>query len=234
MREGGKILASIMEEVKKNVSPGITTDKLNQVAEGLVFKFGKPSFKGYNNFPATLCTSINEEIVHGVPSSRKLKEGDIISLDLGLFYKGYHTDMAVTVPVGNVSPEFLRLIMVSKKALKRGLKKAKEGSTFGDIGNTIERYVNSQGLDIVNNLCGHGIGKDLHEEPEIPNYGKRNTGSKIEKGMVFCIEPMISMFGSEIKLAEDGYAYKTTNNSISAHYEHTVAITDKGAEIITN
>jgi methionyl aminopeptidase len=234
MREGGKILAEIMEKVKKRVYPGTATIELNHLAEDLVFKFGKPSFKGYNGFPSTMCISINEEIVHGIPSKRILKEGDIVSLDLGIFYKGFHTDMAVTVPVGKVNEDASRLIRVTKKALKRGLKKSYQGSYFGDIGNTIERYIDSQGMKIIKNLCGHGIGKELHEEPEILNYGKRRSGPEIKKGMVFCIEPMISMTSEEIEITENRYTYKTKDNSWSAHFEHTIVVTDNGPEIITS
>ncbi len=233
IREGGKILAGVMEELKKEVFPGKKTIELNRLAESLLLKYGKPSFKNYHGFPASLCVSINEEIVHGIPSERKLKQGDIVSLDLGLFYKNFHTDMAITVPVGKVDPEFSRLIMVSKKAFKRGFKKAREGNTFGDIGNTIQRYVESQKLSVVENLCGHGIGKNLHEEPGIPNYGSRKKGHEIKKGMVFCIEPMVSMGSWEIELMENNQTFKTKDNSLSVHFEHTVALTDNGPEIIT-
>ncbi len=234
MREGGKILAEIMGKIRDQVVSGVTTIELNQFAEDLVFKFGKPSFKGYNNFPSIMCISVNEEIVHGIPSDRILEEGDIVSLDIGIFYKGFHTDMAITVPVGKADDDSLRLIRVTKKALKRALKKSYEGSYFGDIGNTIERYIDSQEMKIIKNLCGHGIGRELHEEPEILNYGKRRSGSEIKKGMVFCIEPMISMTCEDIELMKNGYTYKTKDNSRSAHFEHTIAITDKGPEILTS
>jgi len=194
MTEGGKMLAKIMKELKEKVEPGIATEELNRVAETLILKYGgKPNFKGYNGFPAALCTSVNEVIVHSVPSQYKLKEGDILSLDLGLVYKGFHTDMAITVPVGKISPEAQRLVRVGKKSLKRGIKKVRPGNTFGDIGNTIQRYIEGQGFGVVRDLCGHGIGKELHESPKIPNYGKRKTGQEIKEGMVFCIEPMVTI-----------------------------------------
>jgi len=234
MREGGRILAKIMKELEKEVRPGITTKELENKAEELILKYGAtPSFKGYQNYPATLCTSINEEIVHVVPSERILKEGDIISLDLGIFYKGFHTDMALTLPVGEVDPEVRRLIRVTKKALKRGIKKAKPGNTFGDIGNTIQRYIESQGFNVIRDLAGHGIGKELHEEPQILNYGKRKKGAKIKEGMVFCIEPMVSMGDWRIKKTKDGFGYKTADNSLSCHFEHTIAITKEGPQILT-
>jgi len=234
MREGGRILAKVMKELEKEVRPGITTKELDNKAEELILKYGAtPSFKGYQNYPATLCTSINEEIVHVVPSERILKEGDIISLDLGIFYKGFHTDMALTLPVGEVDPEVRRLIRVTKKALKRGIKKAKPGNTFGDIGNTIQRYVESQGFNVIRDLAGHGIGKELHEEPQILNYGKRKKGAKIKEGMVFCIEPMVSMGDWRIKKTRDGFGYQTADNSLSCHFEHTIAITKEGPQILT-
>ena len=232
--EGGKILAKIMKELIKRIKTGITTLELNRVAETLIFKSGgKPSFKGHEGFPATLCTSINEEIVHAVPSNRVLKEGDIISLDLGVFYNGFHTDMAITIPIGKVAPEILRLIRVTKKALKRGIKKARPGNTFGDIGNTVQRYVESLGFNVVRELCGHGIGKELHEEPKILNYGKRHSGPEIKEGMIFCIEPMVTVGDWKIKKSKDGFGYETQDGSLSAHFEHTIAVTKSGTKILT-
>lgn len=234
MAEGGKILAGIVRELEEKVKPGITTKELDRVAETLILKSGgKPSFKGHQGFPATLCTSINEEIVHAVPSERKIKEGDILSLDLGMEYKGYHSDMAITVPVGKVSPETQRLIRITKKALKRGIKKARVGNTFGDIGNTIQRYVETQGFNVVKELCGHGIGKEIHEDPQILNYGKRKTGPKIKEGMVFCLEPMITVGDWNIKKGRDGCVFETADGSLSCHFEHEVAITKDGVKILT-
>ena len=243
MVEGGKILARIMKELEKKVRPGITTKELDRLAESLILKSGgKCSFKGYEGFPNCLCTSINEEIVHALPSERKLREGDILSLDLGLFYKGFHTDMAITVPVTKAyrgsppvsfNPEALRLIRVTKKALKRGIKKARIGNTFGDIGNTIQRYVESQGFNVVRDLCGHGIGKEVHEEPKILNYGKRRTGPEIKEGMVFCIEPMVTVGDWHIKRTKNGFGYQTEDGFLSAHFEHTLAATKNGCQILT-
>ncbi len=235
MAENGKILASIMEELKKRVEPGISTQELNRVAETLILNSGgKPSFKGYEGFPATLCTSINEEIVHGAPSERKLKQGDILSLDIGIKFNGFHTDMAITLPVGEIDPETRRLVRITKKVLKIGIKKAKIGNTINDIGNTIQRYVESQGFNVVRDLCGHGIGKELHEEPKILNYGKRHTGFKIKQGMVFCLEPMVTMGDWKIKKTKNGFGYQTVDGSLSAHFEHTIVITKKGPKILTN
>ncbi len=234
MTEGGRILAGIIKELEKMIKPGITTKELDRLAESLILKSkGKCSFKGYGGFPACLCTSINEEIVHSLPCKRILKEGNIISLDIGMLYKGFHTDMAITVSVGKVIPEVQRLIRVTKKALKRGIKKAKPGNTFGDIGNTTQRYVESQGFNVVRDLCGHGIGKKLHEEPQILNYGKRRTYSEIKEGMVFCLEPMVTMGDWKIKKSKDGYGFATADNSLSAHFEHTIAMTKDGVKILT-
>jgi len=235
MAEGGKILAKIAGELVKRVQPGITTKELDRVAETLIFKYkGKPSFKGYEGYPKTLCVSINEELVHCPPSERKLKKGDILSLDIGMLYKGFHSDMAFTLPVGKVSLEAQRLIRVTKKSLKRGIKKTKVGNTFGDIGNTIQRYVESQGFNVVRELCGHGIGRELHEEPRILNYGKRDSGPKIKEGMVLCLEPMVTIGDWKLKKTKDGFGFQTQDSSLSAHFEHTIAVTKKGPKILTN
>ncbi len=234
MGEGGKILASIMKELAAMVKPGITTKEVDKMAEHLVFKNGvKASFKNYNGFPATICASVNEDIVHGLPSNRILQEGDIFSIDMGIIYKGYHSDMAVTVPVGEISEEAARLIRVTKKSLKRGIKKVRAGVTFGDVGNTIQRYIEDQGFGVVRDLCGHGIGKELHEDPQVSNYGKRKSGPVIKEGMVFCIEPMVTVGDWRIKKSKDGYGYQTNDGLLSAHFEHTIAVTKKGIKILT-
>jgi len=234
MQESGRILATVLKEVKKQVKPGITTIELDRATEDLILKHGaKPGFKGYDGFPYSLCASVNEEIVHGLPSGRVLKEGDIIGLDLGVLYKGYYSDMAVSVPVGKVSFSAKRLIQVTKKALKRGIKKAKIGNTLGDIGNTIQRYVDGQGFGIVRDLCGHGIGRDLHEDPKIPNFGKRDSGEKLVEGMVICIEPMLTAGDWRLIKSKDGFGYSTKDGSLSAHFEHTIAITKNGPIVLT-
>jgi len=234
MAEGGKILARIMKELEKEVRPGVKTLELNRLAESLILKSGgKPSFKGYNRYPAALCTSVNEEIVHVIPSDRILKEGDMLSLDLGIFYQGFHSDMAITVPVGKIDLETARLIRVTKKALKRGIKKIRPGNTLGDIGNTIQRYVENQGFNVVRDLCGHGIGRELHEEPKILNYGRRKTGDEITEGMIFCLEPMVTVGDWKIKKTKDGFGYQTADGSLSCHFEHTLAVTSNGCKILT-
>jgi methionyl aminopeptidase len=234
MAEGGRILAKIMKELEKKVKPGIITKELDRLAEELVLKSGgKCSFKNYQNFPSCLCTSINEEIVHSVPSKRKLKNGDIISLDLGILYKGFHIDMAITLPVGKVEPGVLRLIQVTKKALEIGIKKIRPSNTFGDIGNVIQEYVESQGFNVVRDLCGHGIGKEIHEEPKILNYGKKGSGLEIKEGMVFCLEPMVTIGDWKIKISKDNYGFTTADNSLSAHFEHTIAVLKNEAKVLT-
>lgn len=234
MQEGGKILAKIIKEVSSCVKPGIATKELDSLAERLIFKYrAKPAFKGYNNFPASLCVSINEEVVHGIPSERILKEGDIVSLDLGILHKGFYTDMAVTLPVGKIDPEAGRLIRITKKALKIGIKKIKPGNTIGDIGNTIQRYIESQGFNVVRELVGHGIGKSLHESPQIPNYGKRHKGEELKEGMVLCVEPMVVMGDWHVKEKEKNGAWATIDAKLSAHFEHTIVVTKNGHLIIT-
>lgn len=231
---GGKILSKTIKELEKMVKPGITTLELDRAAEALILSAGaKPAFKGYEGFPYTMCASVNEIIVHGFPSGYKLKEGDLLTLDLGVLYEGYNTDMAVTVPVGKVSFEAKRLVNVAKKSLRLGIKKAKIGNTIGDIGNTIQRFVEDQGFGVVRDLCGHGIGKDLHEDPKVLNYGKRGSGEPIVEGMVICIEPMITMGDYNLAKADDGYGYATKDRSLSAHFEHTIAITKSGPKILT-
>ncbi|MCH7605041.1 type I methionyl aminopeptidase [Patescibacteria group bacterium] len=255
MREGGQKLAHIMEKLQKQVRPGVNTEELDAFAEHEIIKAGaKPAFKGYQKFPRTLCTSVNEEVVHAIPSKEKvLREGDILTLDIGLIWSaslknrldseakrtasqggnGFYLDMARTVSVGEVSFELKHLIETTKKALRLGIKKARTGNTFGDIGNTIQRFVESQGYNVVRDLCGHGIGVQLHEDPQVPNYGKRKTGPEIKEGMVFCIEPMVTVGGWKLKKSADNYGFSTEDGSLSAHFEDTVAVTAKGTEVLT-
>ncbi len=236
MRQGGRLLAEVMRSVKNEVREGVTTKELDKFAETLILEKGaKPAFKGYEGYPATLCTSVNQVIVHGLPSGYRLKNGDILSLDLGLIWEGFFSDMAITIPIGEIDFSVLRLIKVTKKSLKLAIKKMRPGNTFGDVGNTIQRYVESQGFNIIRDLCGHGIGRALHEDPQVLNYGKRHKGSKIMKGMVICIEPMVSLGGYQIKKSIDGFGFETRDNSLVAHFEHTVAVAgEKEGEILTS
>ncbi|MGD0576618.1 MAG: type I methionyl aminopeptidase [Candidatus Staskawiczbacteria bacterium] len=232
--EGGKILAGALKELEKLAKPGITTLELDKAAEAFILSAGaKPGFKNYEGFPFSLCASVNENIVHGYPSDYVLKVGDVLKLDLGVLYKGFNTDSAITVAIGNVSFEAKRLINVTKKSLRLGIKKAKIGNTVGDIGNTVQRFVEDQGFGVVRDLCGHGIGKNLHEDPKIPNFGKRGGGEKLVEGMVICIEPMVTMGNYEIKPSKDGYGWATKDGSLSAHFEHTIAITKNGPRVLT-
>jgi methionyl aminopeptidase len=246
MQEGGRMLAQIIKILEKKVEPGITTKYLDKVAEDLVLAYkSKCSFRGYQGYPACLCTSINEEIVHALPSDRILKEGDIISLDLGLLWKGFHTDMAITVPVGEISLEKKKLIEVTKKSLEIGIEKVKPGNYIGDISFAIQKYVEENGFNVVRQLCGHGIGRELHEDPEIINavfpdrIGENKykyqgaDGVKIQEGMVFCLEPMVTVGDWHIKESADGFGFETKDRSLSCHFEHMIAVTDKGYKILT-
>lgn len=234
MAEGGKILAKIMKELAENVRPGITTKELNRLSESLILNSGgKCSFKGYDGYPSCLCASVNEQIVHGVPSDRILKEGNIIGLDLGIFYKGFHNDMAITVPVGKVSAETERLIQVTKKSLELGIEKVKPGNNIGDISNVIQEYVEAQGFNVVHELCGHGIGREIHEDPKILDYGKKGTGPEIKEGMVLCIEPMVTVGLWKLKESADGFGYETADGSLTCHFEHTIAVTKNDCQTLT-
>lgn len=252
MRQGGKILAEVLDEVAKKIQPGITTAELNKIAEDLILRKGAaPAFKGYHGFPSALCVSVNEEVVHGVPSQRELKNGDIVGLDLGIIYPpelcfscpfssgncgdtpGLFTDAAITVAVGEIDASAKRLINVAKRALEIGLEQIKPSAYLGDLGFAIQSYVESEGFSIIRDLVGHGVGKELHEEPEIPNFGKAKTGLKLQEGMTLAIEPMVAMGKYHIKKGKDGFAYETADKSLSAHFEHTVVVTNDGCEILT-
>ena len=234
MREGGKILAKTLKILSKKVKPGITTAYLNKVAEDLIFSFGaQPSFKGFNNYPAALCTSVNEEIVHAVPNKRVLKNGDILTLDLGIRYKGFCTDAAITVPIGKIDSKTKKLIDVTKKSLEIAIKQCKSGKRLGDIGWAIQSYVEKNGFSVIRELVGHGVGKSVHEDPQILNYGIKGEGIELKQGMVLALEPMVAMGNWRIKRGEDGFSYKTLDNSLCAHFEHTVVITKKGPKILT-
>lgn len=236
MREGGRMLARIMKELIGEVRLGVSTDQLDRIAEEKIREAGAtPAFLRYEGFPRTLCASVNEEVVHAIPSTEKiLKEGDIITLDLGLIHKGYYADMARTVPVGNIDANTARLVRATERALKLGTNEVRPGVTVGDIGNTIQRFVEGQGFGVVRELCGHGIGKELHEEPQIPNYGKRHMGVKLETGMVLCIEPMVTTGDWNVTRAKDGQTFVTSDGSLSAHFENTVAVTPDGSEVLTS
>lgn len=234
MARGGRILAKIMAELKAKAAPGLTTQELDKLAQELILKYEvKPGFKDYQGFPAFLCTSLNEQIVHGVPSTREIKEGDILSLDLGIIYQGFYLDMAVSLAMGKVEPEISRLIRTTKKALRRAISRVKPGKTIGDISFAIQKHIESANFEVVRELCGHGIGRQLHEEPEIPNFGQRHKAQELKPGMVLAIEPMAVMGKPGIKKSPDGFGFQTADHSLAAHFEHTVAVTEKGPRILT-
>ncbi|MEK6704398.1 MAG: type I methionyl aminopeptidase [Bdellovibrionota bacterium] len=235
MRKAGSIVARILEELAAMIKPGISTGELNSYAESRCKDLkARPSFLGYRDFPASLCISINDEIVHGIPSDRRLlKEGDIVSLDFGACYESWHGDSACTVPVGSISKEAERLIDVTRESLKRGIQQCVEGYHVSDIGNAIQNYVEPFGYSVVREFVGHGIGRTLHEEPQIPNFGQKGRGVQLKVGMVLAIEPMINAGGHEVRVLGDGWTAVTADHSLSAHFEHTVAITPDGAVILT-
>jgi methionyl aminopeptidase len=234
MRRSNQIVAEILAEIKEAVRPGITTRDLEELAEELLAKKkAKPAFKGYNGFPAALCTSVNEEIVHGIPSERVLKEGDILSLDFGVIYDDFYGDAAITLPVGQVSPEAARLMRVAEEALYLAIEQARPENRLQDISAAIQRYVESQGFSVVRDFVGHGIGKHLHEKPQVPNFGLPGRGIRLRPGMTLAIEPMINAGGHEVEILEDGWTAVTKDRSLSAHFEHSVAITENGPDILS-
>ncbi len=234
LKKSSAIVAEVFEKIKKAIEPGVQTKELDRIAEDIIrSKGGIPAFKGYRGFPATVCISINEEVVHGIPGQRRLKEGDIVSIDVGVNLNGYFGDGAITLPVGEVDEIGKRLIEVTEKALYIGIEKARPGNRLFDISNAIQTWVESNGFSVVRDFVGHGIGKDLHEEPQIPNFGPPNQGPRLEEGMVFALEPMVNEGTHMVKILSDGWTVVTADGKRSAHFEHTIAITDDGAEILS-
>lgn len=230
----GNIVYETHQYLKDYIKPGITTSELDKLAEDFIRKHdASPSFKGYDGFPSSICTSINQEVVHGIPSKTKLKEGDIISIDIGACYKGYHGDSAWTYAVGKISKEKKELMENTEQALYEGLKQVKPGNRVGDISNAIETYAKKHNLGVVKELVGHGVGTNIHEDPDIPNFGEEKTGPKLKKGMVFAIEPMLNLGSPNIVMLDDGWTIETEDFSPSAHFEHTVVVTDDGYKILT-
>lgn len=234
IRESADILGRAHGEVAKNVRPGVKTEYLDKIAEEFIKDHGATaSFKGYNGFPSTLCISTNEVVVHGFPSEYELKDGDIISIDCGVYYKGFHSDSAYTYPVGDVSQETLALLKATKESLYVGIEEAKFGNRIGDLAFAIQKYVEDRGYTVVRELVGHGLGRSLHESPEVPNYGKRGRGPKLQEGLVIAIEPMVNLGTRNIVQEKDGWTIRTRDRKPSAHYEHTVAIFKDRTEILT-
>jgi len=236
MQENGGILATVLEGVKLLVNPGVTTYELDRFAEDTIRKAGAvPAFKGYRGYPSTLCCSVNEQVVHGFPSKkRKLQEGDIISLDIGLKRGGLFSDMAVTLPVGKASDAVIRFLEITEKSLREGIKQARPGNRLGDISNAIQSYVEHRGFSVVRDYVGHGIGHRLHEEPALPNFGPPHVGPRLEVGMVLAIEPMVNMGAYAVRVLDDGWTVVTEDGSLSAHFEHSVAVTSDGPRVLTN
>jgi methionyl aminopeptidase len=233
--ESGKILAKIMQRLREFIRAGIFTQEIDRLAEELIRRENAiPAFKGYKGFPANICTSINEEIVHGIPGERRLGNGDIISLDLGINYKGYFSDAAITLAIGRPEPRIKKLIEVTKTALSEGIKQARVDNHLSDISYAIQSYVEKNGFSVVREFVGHGIGLKLHEEPEIPNFGRPQQGPILREGMVFAIEPMVNMGTWESKILDNGWTVVTKDGLASSHFEHTVAITENGPAILTN
>jgi methionyl aminopeptidase len=234
IKEGAQILGKAHAEVAKNIKEGVKTSFLDKIAEEYIRdNQGVPSFKGYNGFPSSLCISVNEVVVHGFPGDYVLKDGDIISVDCGVFHQGFHSDSAYTYPVGEVSPEVLSLLKTTKESLYLGIEKAVAGNRIGDIGYAIQKFVEAKGYTVVRELVGHGLGKNLHEAPEVPNYGKRGSGPLLKEGLVIAIEPMINLGTRNIVQERDGWTIRTADRKKSAHYEHTVAIFEDRTEILT-
>ncbi len=235
MRRAGSVVAGALTMLRQNLSVGMTTQNIDDLAMSFLKKNNaKPAFLGYRGFPASICVSINSEVVHGIPSSkRKILDGDIVSLDFGCVVDGFYADSAVTVPVGKVSDAALKLIRVTEESLERGIWAATAGNRLGDIGFAVQSHCEEAGFSVVRDFVGHGIGRSLHEEPQVPNYGKKGAGLRLVPGMVLAIEPMVNAGGHEVRILEDEWTVVTLDGRLSAHFEHTIAITSTGPEILT-
>ncbi len=233
-RASSRIVAEVLSVLRERIKPGVTTRELDKIAEGVTEKRGaKPAFKGYRGYPYSLCASVNEEVVHGMPSGRVLKEGDIIGLDFGVYYQGFYGDAAVTLPVGRVSEEAARLMRVTEQSLYAAIDQASSGNRLGDISAAVQETAESAGYSVVRDFVGHGIGRNMHEDPQIPNFGKKGRGIELQTGMILAIEPMVNAGRYRVKILPDGWTVITEDGSLSAHFEHSVAITDNGPEILS-
>jgi len=234
MRHAGSILAEALKKIRLAAKAGVETAQLDRIArKEIIDRGGYPAFKDYRGYPANICVSINDEVVHGIPSKRKIKDGDIVSVDVGVKFGEYFADAAETIAVGNISDAARRLVEATEKALYVGIENAQPGKRVSDISSAIQEYVESRGFSVVRALVGHGIGTKIHEEPEVPNYGRHGTGPRLEAGMVLAIEPMVNAGSFEVETLEDGWTTVTKDRKLSAHFEHTVAITENGPEILT-
>jgi methionyl aminopeptidase len=234
IRASNHIVAEVLEGLKELVKPGVTTEELDIYAETMTKRRGAdPAFKGYMGYPSSLCTSVNAEVVHGIPSDKVLEEGDLISIDFGTLYKGYYGDAAITVAVGEVSPVAEQLMEATHEALYKGIYEAKVGNRLGDISSAVQTHVENAGFSVVRDFVGHGIGRKLHEEPQIPNFGVQGRGIELKNGMVFAIEPMVNEGTYKVKVLKDGWTVVTLDGKLSAHFEHTIAITENGPVILS-
>jgi methionyl aminopeptidase len=235
MRRAGKVVREVLELVRSKVKPGATTFDLEKAAESHLAELGfKAAFKGYHGYPCVLCTSVNSEVVHGIPSpQRVLKEGDIVSVDFGVVVDGYYGDAAITVPVGSIDEKAARLLKVTEESLKAGIAAVKPGATLGDVGAAVQTVVESEGFSVVRDFVGHGIGINMHEDPQVPNFGEAGRGMKLKPGMVIAIEPMVNAGLPDVRVLDDGWTAVAKDGSMSAHFEHTVAVTSTGARILT-
>lgn len=234
MRDAGRVVAETFAEIKGAVRPGVTTGELDAIAEDFITKKGaKPAFKGYGGFPATLCTSVNDQVVHGIPGLRKLENGDIISIDCGAVINGFVGDSALTLPVGSISNEAQQLLKVTEESLYAGIAQAVEGNRLSDISHAVQEHVEKQGMSVVRDYVGHGVGAKMHEDPQIPNYGRPGRGPRLKQGMTLAIEPMVNLGTFEVRTLQDNWTVVTLDGKLSAHFEHSIAITDDTPEILT-
>ncbi|MDU2065008.1 MAG: type I methionyl aminopeptidase [Sporomusaceae bacterium] len=234
MREAGQIVAGTLAAMRKAAGVGITTLELDQIAEKYIRSCGAlPAFKGYQGFPGTICASVNEEVVHGIPGLKKLKNGDTVSIDVGAVINGYNGDAAITLPIGDVDEDVLKLLKVTEESLYKGIEQANVGNRLSDISHAVQQHAESHGYGVVRDLVGHGIGRKMHEDPQIPNYGIPGRGPRLKSGMTLAIEPMINLGTHEVKTLGDGWTVVTSDSKWSAHFEHTIVLTDQGPEILT-
>ena len=235
MRRSGQVLRQVIDEVKAHVAPGVSTMDLEHVAEKKILELGAvAAFKGYHGYPCVLCTSVNSEVVHGIPNPKRvLKEGDIVSVDFGVVIDGYYGDAAITVPVGEIDPDAARLLKVTEESLQAGIAAVRPGATLGDVGAAVQGVVEKQGFSVVRDFVGHGIGAAMHEDPQVPNFGEAGRGMKLKPGMVIAIEPMVNAGKPDVMVLDDGWTAVAKDGSMSAHFEHTVAVTPTGARILT-
>lgn len=234
MKISSKVAAEVLKRMQREICPGVTTGELDKIAESLINeRGGRPSFKGYRGYPASICTSINEEVVHGIPGARKIVEGDLLKIDVGVFKDGFHGDVTETYAVGKISMEAERIMETTRKALFAGIDKVIEGNRVGDISSAVQLYAESSGYTVVKEFTGHGIGRNLHEDPQVTNFGKPGTGLRLKDGMVFCIEPMLNAGCAEVEILKDKWTVVTKDRKLSAHFEHTIAVVNGKAQILT-